>query len=54
MAGLKADLIVTADGPLWVFTLLHDAHPVLLNLDEPGGLDVILTAPAGALTRPDG
>ncbi len=31
--------IVTADGPLRLFTLLHDARPVLLNLGEPGGLD---------------
>ena len=29
--------LVTADGPLRVFTLLHDARPVLLNLGEPGG-----------------
>src|SRR5438876_1848393 len=28
--------LVTADGPLRVFTLLHDARPVLLHLDEPG------------------
>ena len=28
--------LVTADGPLRVFTLLHDANPVLLNLGEPG------------------
>ena len=27
--------LVTADGPLRVFTLLHDARPVLLNLGEP-------------------
>jgi 3-(3-hydroxy-phenyl)propionate hydroxylase len=27
-------------GPLRVFTLLHDARPVLLNLDEPGGFDI--------------
>src|SRR6266446_4721381 len=33
--------LVTADGPLRVFTLLHDARPVLLNLDEPGGFDII-------------
>ena len=26
--------LVTADGPVWVFTLLHDARPVLLNLGE--------------------
>jgi 3-(3-hydroxy-phenyl)propionate hydroxylase len=32
--------LVTADGPLRVFTLLYDARPVLLNLDEPGGFDV--------------
>jgi len=32
--------LVTADGPLRVFTLLHDARPVLLNLGEPGGLDI--------------
>jgi 3-(3-hydroxy-phenyl)propionate hydroxylase len=30
----------TADGPTRVFTLLHDARPVLLNLGEPGGLDI--------------
>lgn len=30
----------TADGPTRVFTLLHDARPVLLNLGEPGGLDL--------------
>ncbi|MEX2281626.1 MAG: hypothetical protein WEE89_03955, partial [Gemmatimonadota bacterium] len=29
--------LVTADGPLRVFTLLHDARPALLNLGEPGG-----------------
>ena len=32
--------LVTADGPLRVFTLLHDARPVLLNLGEPGGFDM--------------
>jgi 2-polyprenyl-6-methoxyphenol hydroxylase-like FAD-dependent oxidoreductase len=32
--------LVTADGPLRVFTLLHDARPVLLNFGEPGGLEV--------------
>jgi 2-polyprenyl-6-methoxyphenol hydroxylase-like FAD-dependent oxidoreductase len=32
--------LVTADGPLRVFTLLHDARPVLLNLGEPGGYDI--------------
>ena len=32
--------LVTADGPLRVFTLLHDARPVLLNLGEPGGFEI--------------
>ena len=32
--------LVTADGSLRVFTLLHDARPVLLNLGEPGGVDI--------------
>jgi hypothetical protein len=31
--------LVTANGPLRVFTLLHDARAVLLNLGEPGGFD---------------
>jgi 3-(3-hydroxy-phenyl)propionate hydroxylase len=30
----------TADGPTRVFTLLHDARPVLLNLGAPGGFDL--------------
>jgi 2-polyprenyl-6-methoxyphenol hydroxylase-like FAD-dependent oxidoreductase len=32
--------LVTADGPLRVFELLHDAKPVLLNLGEPGSFDI--------------
>jgi FAD binding domain/Aromatic-ring hydroxylase, C-terminal len=32
--------LVTANGPLRVFTLLHDARPVLLNLGEPGDFDI--------------
>src|SRR6266853_412802 len=32
--------LVTANGPRRVFTLLHDARPVLLNLGEPGALDI--------------
>jgi len=32
--------LVTANGPLRVFTRLHDARPVLLNLGEPGGFDI--------------
>ena len=30
----------TADGPTRVFTLLHDARPVLLDLGAPGGFDI--------------
>ncbi|HEX2112315.1 MAG TPA: FAD-dependent monooxygenase [Gaiellaceae bacterium] len=33
------DLVISG-GPLRVFTLLHDARPLLLNLGEPGGLDI--------------
>ena len=32
--------LVTADGPLRLFELLHDAKPLLLNLGEPGGFDI--------------
>ncbi|MCA1822512.1 MAG: hypothetical protein LC644_12450 [Pseudonocardia sp.] len=32
--------LVTATGPLRVFTLLHRARPVLLNLGEPGVFDI--------------
>ena len=32
--------LVTANGPLRVFTLLHAAKPVLLNLGSPGGFDI--------------
>jgi 2-polyprenyl-6-methoxyphenol hydroxylase-like FAD-dependent oxidoreductase len=32
--------LVTESGPRRVFTLLHDARPVLLNLAEPGALDI--------------
>jgi 3-(3-hydroxy-phenyl)propionate hydroxylase len=32
--------LLTANGPLRVFTLLHKAQPVLLNLGEPASLDV--------------
>jgi hypothetical protein len=32
--------LVKADGPLRVFTLLHDARPVLLNLAGPGRFDI--------------
>ena len=32
--------LVTAEGPLRVFEVLHDAKPVLLNLGEPRGVDI--------------
>jgi hypothetical protein len=32
--------LVTPDGRLRVFELLHDARPVLLDLGEPGGFDI--------------
>jgi 2-polyprenyl-6-methoxyphenol hydroxylase-like FAD-dependent oxidoreductase len=32
--------LVTANGSLRVFTLLHGARPVLLNFGEPGGFDI--------------
>jgi 2-polyprenyl-6-methoxyphenol hydroxylase-like FAD-dependent oxidoreductase len=36
--------LVAADGPLRVFTLLHDARPVLLNLGNPGAFDITPSA----------
>ena len=33
--------LVTSGGPLRVFTLLHGARPVLLNLGEPGSFDAV-------------
>ena len=32
--------LLTANGPRRVFTLLHQARPVLLNFGAPGGLDI--------------
>jgi 2-polyprenyl-6-methoxyphenol hydroxylase-like FAD-dependent oxidoreductase len=32
--------LITVNGPRRVFSLLHDAVPILLNLGEPGGLDI--------------
>jgi hypothetical protein len=32
--------VVTESGPQRVFTLLHNARPVFLNLGEPGALDI--------------
>ena len=43
----------TADGPLRVFTLLHDAKPVLLNLGEAGGFDIAPWADRVQLTDAD-
>ena len=43
--------LVTADGPLRVFTLLHDARPVLLNLGEPGDFDITSMGRSGSADR---
>jgi hypothetical protein len=32
--------VITGSGPRRVFTLLHEARPVVLNLGEPGALDI--------------
>jgi Aromatic-ring hydroxylase, C-terminal len=32
--------LVSANGTVRVFTLLHDARSALLNLGEPGGIDI--------------
>src|SRR5688500_7600719 len=32
--------VVTHDGEVRVFTLLHEGGPVLLNLGDPGGFDI--------------
>ena len=32
--------VVTADGPLRVFSLLHGARPAVINFGEPGGFDI--------------
>jgi 2-polyprenyl-6-methoxyphenol hydroxylase-like FAD-dependent oxidoreductase len=32
--------VVTANGPVRVFTVLNEARPVLLNLGKPGGFDI--------------
>lgn len=31
--------LITADGPRRLFSLLHEARPVLLDLGQPGGID---------------
>jgi 2-polyprenyl-6-methoxyphenol hydroxylase-like FAD-dependent oxidoreductase len=45
--------LVTASGPRRVFTLLHGARPVLLNLGEPGALDVASSPWADRVERID-
>ena len=32
--------VVTSEGPVRVYTLLHDARPVLINFVEPGAIDI--------------
>jgi hypothetical protein len=32
--------LITPNGPVRTYTLLHNARPVLLNLGEPGGFDI--------------
>jgi 3-(3-hydroxy-phenyl)propionate hydroxylase len=32
--------LITTEGPMRVFTLLHDARPVLVNLGDPGTVDI--------------
>ena len=39
--------LVTAEGPLRVFSLLHDARPVLLDLGRPGGFDITADGQVG-------
>jgi FAD binding domain-containing protein/aromatic ring hydroxylase-like protein len=43
--------LVTADGPLRVFNLLHDARPVLLNLGQPDGFDITPWGKSGPADR---
>jgi len=45
--------VVTTDGVVRVFALLHDARPVLLNFAEPGGLGVAGWADRIRLTEAD-
>jgi 3-(3-hydroxy-phenyl)propionate hydroxylase len=32
--------LIGADGPMRVYTLLHDARPVLINFEAPGEIDI--------------
>ncbi len=43
--------LVAANGPLRVFTLLHDARPVLLNLGEPGSVEITPMGRSGSVDR---
>jgi 3-(3-hydroxy-phenyl)propionate hydroxylase len=43
--------LVTGDGPLRVYTLLHAARPVLLDLGQPGRLDITPWADRVQLVR---
>jgi hypothetical protein len=45
--------LVTADGPLRVFQLLHGAEPVLLHLGEPGEVDISPWADRVRLIEPE-
>jgi hypothetical protein len=45
--------LVTANGSRRVFSLLHDARPVLLNLGEPGALEIASSAWAERVQRID-
>jgi len=45
--------LATDGGPRRVFTLLHDARPVLLNLGTPGALDVASSPWAERVRRTD-
>jgi 3-(3-hydroxy-phenyl)propionate hydroxylase len=45
--------LVTGSGPRRLFTLLHEARPVLLNLGEPGSLDVASSPWADRVQRVD-
>jgi hypothetical protein len=45
--------LLTADGARRMFTLLHDARPVLLNLGEPGALDTASSPWADRVQRID-
>jgi 2-polyprenyl-6-methoxyphenol hydroxylase-like FAD-dependent oxidoreductase len=45
--------LATADGPLRVYSLLHDARPVLLDLGEPGAFDITPRADRVQLVEAD-